>query len=196
MTTEAEKTALRVRMRGLRRRLADELPDADERAARQLPISRFGRFSTVAAYWAQGSEMNPRPLLATILDIDPVRIRAALPAAPDRDSPLRFRLWTPEMRLTPDAMGIPAPPAAAEDVLPNLVIAPLLAFDRQGGRLGQGAGHYDRTLANLRRQRAVFVLGLAYAGQEIDSVPTDRHDQRLDAIVTETEFIEVVKTGG
>ena len=196
MSTEADKTALRARMRGVRRRLAEDMPDAAERAARHLPVSRFGRFRTVAAYWAQGSEMNPRPVLETVLAIDPVRMRPALPVATDRRAPLKFRLWTPDARLIPDAMGVPAPPPAAEEVLPNLVIAPLLAFDRKGGRLGQGGGHFDRTLQNLRRVRAVFVLGLAYAGQEVRTVPVGPHDQRLDAILTETEYIEVAREGG
>jgi 5-formyltetrahydrofolate cyclo-ligase len=78
-----------------------------------------------------------------------------------------------------------------EAVAPDLVIAPLLAFDRKGGRLGQGAGHYDRTLANLRALKPVFVLGLGYAGQEVAEIPLEAHDQRLDAILTETEYIEV-----
>ncbi len=193
MTTGADKRALRVRMRGVRRRLSEALPDASEQAARRLPASRFSRFSIVAGYWAQGSEMNPWPVLDAIRAIDPLKVRLALPAAVDRDSPLRFRLWTPDQRLAPDAYGIPAPPPTAEDVLPNLVVAPLLAFDRNGGRLGQGAGHYDRTLKTLRQARAVFVLGLAFSGQELDAVPTDAHDQRLDAILTETEYIEAAK---
>jgi 5-formyltetrahydrofolate cyclo-ligase len=193
MTTAADKTALRVRMRGLRRRLTESLPDAPEQAARRLPLSRFGRFRVVAGYWSQGSEMNPRAVMEAIRAIDPVKIRLALPAAVDKDSPLAFRLWAPGQPLVPDAYGIPAPPPAAEEVLPNLVIAPLLAFDRKGGRLGQGAGHYDRSLKNLRQLRAVFVLGLAYSGQELDVVPTDAHDQRLDAILTETEYIEAAK---
>src|SRR5690242_9681831 len=154
MTTGADKTALRVRMRGVRRRLAEAMPDAAEQAARRLPVSRFGRFSTVAGYWAQGSEMNPRPVLEAIRALDPTKIRLALPAAVDADSPLHFRLWTPDQPLVPDAFGIPAPPPGAEDVLPNLVVTPLLAFDRMGGRLGQGAGHYDRSLKNLRQARA------------------------------------------
>jgi 5-formyltetrahydrofolate cyclo-ligase len=74
-----------------------------------------------------------------------------------------------------------------------LLLTPVVAFDRAGGRLGQGGGHYDRTLANLRRQRPVFVLGVAFAGQEVEAVPMGRHDQRLDAIVTETAYIEVGK---
>jgi 5-formyltetrahydrofolate cyclo-ligase len=71
-----------------------------------------------------------------------------------------------------------------------VVFAPLLAFDRRGGRLGQGGGHYDRTLANLRRMKSVLVIGLAYAGQELHEIPMEPHDQRLDAILTETGYQE------
>lgn len=195
MTESLSKAELRVKMRGLRRRLADAAPDAAQRAARRLPVSRFSRFSTVAAYCAQGSEMDPGPILAAILDLNPGRTKACLPVAVDKKSALAFRLWQPGEPLIPDAFGILSPPAASPQVTPNLVITPLLAFDRKGGRLGQGSGHYDRTLANLRRQRPVFVLGVAFAEQEVPSVPTDRHDERLDAIVTETEYIEVAREG-
>ena len=68
------------------------------------------------------------------------------------------------------------------------MIAPLLAFDRLGGRLGQGGGHYDRTLAGLRRTGPVFVLGLAYAGQEVDRLDLEPHDQKLDAVLTEAGY--------
>ena len=76
---------------------------------------------------------------------------------------------------------------------PDLIIAPLLAFDRTGGRLGQGGGHYDRTIEALRARGSLFVIGLAYAGQEIDAVPREPHDQPLDAILTELGYIEVRK---
>jgi 5-formyltetrahydrofolate cyclo-ligase len=194
MSSDADKTALRVRLRGVRRRLAEEIPDAAQRALRWFPATRFARFRTVAAYWAQGSEMNPRPLLDAILALEPGKIRAALPVAVDRKSALKFRLWRPNEPLAPDAFGIPSPPPTSEEVLPNLVITPLLAFDRKGGRLGQGAGHYDRTIKTLKAQRAVFVLGLAYAGQELKAVPMAPHDQRLDAILTETAYIEVARS--
>jgi 5-formyltetrahydrofolate cyclo-ligase len=190
-----DKKTLRVEMRVLRRHLADEAPDAALRAARRLPVSRFSRFSLVGAYCAQGSELDPGPILQAVLELNEGHAQACLPVALDKTSALRFRLWRPDQPLEKDACGIPAPPASAPEVLPNLLITPLLAFDRHGGRLGQGGGHYDRTLANLRRQRPVFVLGVAFAGQEIETVPTGPHDQRLDAIVTETEFIEVAREG-
>ena len=195
MAQTLSKTELRVKMRGLRRRLAEDYPDAAQRAARRLPVSRFSRFATIAAYCAQGSEMDPGPILSAILELNP-RTKACLPVAADKRSPLVFRLWQPGEPLIPDAFGILSPPEDSPQALPNLVITPLLAFDRQGGRLGQGAGHYDRTLANLRRQRPVFVLGVAFAEQEVDAVPTARHDERLDAIVTETEYIEVGREAG
>jgi 5-formyltetrahydrofolate cyclo-ligase len=191
VTEPLDKTALRVRMRALRRRLAEEAPDAAERAARRLPLSRFSRFRIVAAYRPQGSELDPQPVLDAILGFDPGFATPVLPVAVDKNSPLKFRYWNLQDRLVPDAFGILAPPPSAPELVPNLVIAPLLAFDGKGGRLGQGAGHYDRTLANLRKARPVFMLGLAYAGQQVDDIPVERHDQRLDAILTETGYIEV-----
>jgi len=191
VTEPLDKTALRTRMRALRRLLAEGTPDAAERAARRLPLSRFSRFRIVAAYRPQGSELDPLPVLEAILGFDPGFATPVLPVALDKTSPLSFRHWNPQDRLVPDAFGIPSPPPSAPPLVPNLVIAPMLAFDRRGGRLGQGAGHYDRTLANLRKVRPVFMLGLAFAGQELDAIPQERHDQRLDAILTETEYIEV-----
>ena len=196
MSEPLTKDQLRVQMRGLRRRLAEATPDAAQRAARRLPVSRFSRFRTIAAYCAQGSEMDPGPILSAILALDPGKAQACLPVAAARNAPLTFRLWQPGEPLVPDVFGILSPPATSPEALPNLVITPLLAFDRKGGRLGQGAGHYDRTLMNLRRQRPVFVLGVAFAGQELPAVPTASHDERLDAIVTESEYIEVAHDRG
>jgi 5-formyltetrahydrofolate cyclo-ligase len=193
VTAPLDKKTLRAEMRILRRRLLDETPEAARRAALRLPVSRFGRFSVVGAYCAQGTELDPGPILQAILELNPGHTRAALPVAAEKNAPLIFRLWRPEDPLKPDAYGIPSPLSSAPQVLPNLMLTPVLAFDRNGGRLGQGGGHYDRTLANLRRQRPVFVLGVAFAGQEIDAVPMGAHDQRLDAIVTETAYIEVGK---
>lgn len=168
--------------------LAAANPDAAERAAEALPFDVMPRFSIVSGYHALGSEMDPAPLLA--------RFRAAgaltaLPVAKDRESPLSFRAWSPGDTLIPDGFGIPSPDPDAPEVTPSLVIAPVLAFDRAGGRLGQGAGHYDRTIAALRKRLPVFVLGLAYTGQEVAALPLEPHDIPLDAILTENGYIPV-----
>lgn len=187
MTAALDKTALRLRMRVLRRALAAAQPDAAERAAAAAPLERLAGFKAFGLYHPQGSELDPRPLARRLAANGAA---AALPAAEARDGVLAFRAWDLHAGLAPDAFGVPAPPLEAPHAVPQLVIAPLLAFDRKGGRLGQGGGHYDRTLANLRAAGAVFVLGLAYAGQEVAEIPMEPHDQRLDAILTETGYIE------
>lgn len=188
MTPPIDKGALRKRLRGLRRRLAHELPHAAEHAAAHLPLYRLPPFHVFSLYQPVGSELDPRPLLARLRHRG---ARAALPATRGRDEVMCFRLWEPHMRLEPDPLGIPAPPHFTPEVEPDLVIAPLLGFDRAGRRLGQGAGHYDRALAALRARKRVFVVGLAFAGQEIAELPHEDHDERLDAILTETDYIEV-----
>ena len=188
MTPAFDKTALRLRMRGLRRRLADETADAAFRAAEALPLARLPRFATAALYYAQGTELDPTPLAERLMAMG---VATALPVARARDGLLQFRAWRPGESLEPDAVGVPSPPETAPVVTPGLVVTPLLAFDRRGGRLGQGGGHYDRTLQNLRAAGAVFVLGLAYAGQEVDEIPMEPHDQRLDAILTEAGYVAV-----
>jgi 5-formyltetrahydrofolate cyclo-ligase len=188
MSPVPDKTALRARLRGQRRRLHAELPDAARAAAQRLPLDRLPPFSAFSGYQPMGSEIDPAPLMHRLAETG---ARPCLPVAESRDAPLEFRLWDPRAGLEPDAFGILAPPLWADAVVPDLVICPLLGFDRRGHRLGQGAGHYDRTLANLRAARPVFVLGLAYSGQEVDELPDEAHDERLDAILTETGYIEV-----
>jgi 5-formyltetrahydrofolate cyclo-ligase len=183
-----DKAALRAQMRVMRRRLAAEAPDAGVRAAALWPAPVFAGHELFALYHPSGSELDPTPLRARL----PAGA-VALPVAQARIGPLIFRLHQPGDAMVPDALGIPSPGPAAAAVTPDVVFAPLLAFDRRGGRLGQGGGHYDRTLANLRRLKPVVVIGLAYAGQELPEIPMEPHDARLDAILTETEFIPVVR---
>ncbi|MDP3173261.1 MAG: 5-formyltetrahydrofolate cyclo-ligase [Phenylobacterium sp.] len=186
--SQTDKAALRARMRTLRAELARAGPRAGEIAAADLPMERLPAFAMFSGYHASGSEMNPSALIRRISQTGAM---FALPVALAKDQPLIFRAWEADMDLEPDAVGVPSPPASAPELHPDLVICPLLAFDRRGGRLGQGGGHYDRTLANLRALKSVFVLGLAYSGQEVDAVPMGEHDQRLDAVLTETGYFEV-----
>jgi 5-formyltetrahydrofolate cyclo-ligase len=179
---------MRARQRLVRRALAAERPDAAARAAEVLPIDRLPAFAVFSGYHALTSELDPSPLIRRLALTGAM---LTLPVVLDPAAPLAFRAWDPHDVLVPDALGVPSPPPSAPSLPPDLVITPLLAFDRRGGRLGQGGGLYDRTLANLRAAKDVFVLGLAYAGQEVDQVPAEAYDQRLDAILTETDYIVV-----
>ena len=189
------KTALRLDARARRKALMVEHPEADWMAAdhadAMLAATGRTRAGVVALYKALGAEVDPRPLGETLRKAG---WTLALPAVVAEDAPLVFRAWTPGEPLAHDLSGLSAPLATAKEVRPDLVIAPLLAFDRQGGRLGQGGGHYDRTLEALRGEPAppTFV-GLAYSGQERGDLPREPHDQPLDGILTEAGYIGVRK---
>jgi 5-formyltetrahydrofolate cyclo-ligase len=187
VSASSDKAALRARLRGLRRALALSRPGAAADAAARMPLDRLPAFTVLAGYHALGSELDPGPLIRRLAATG---AKLALPAAPRRDAPLVFRLWEAGDGLAPDAFGVPSPPSTAPETAPGLVIAPVLGFDRRGVRLGQGGGTYDRTLANLRALGRVFILGLAYSGQEVDEVPAEPHDQRLDAVLTEAGYLE------
>ena len=179
------KSDLRAQLRLRRRELTGMHPDAGARAAEHLPLNQLPQFTVVSGYHPLGGEIDPWPVLNRLAAAG---ARIALPVALDRHSPLIFRAYAQGQPLELDAVKIPAPTEAAETLIPDLVIAPLLAFDRGGHRLGQGAGHYDRTLQSLRERGNVWVIGLAYAGQQIERVPYEPHDQPLDAILTETSY--------
>lgn len=183
-----DKAALRRQMRRRRLKLAQAEPDAAQRCADRLPLERLPPAKVAAGYHPQGGELDPGPVLARLAGAG---LAIAYPAATSRDAPMAFRAWTPGDPLVPDAFGVPAPGPEAAGLFPRIVVCPLLAFDRAGGRLGQGAGAYDRAVANLRAAGPVFLLGLAYSGQEVAQLPRETHDEPLNAILTETEWIEV-----
>ncbi len=181
---------LRQETRALRRTLARQAPRAAEDAARHLPDNLLGRFPVVSGYHPLGGEIDPGPLMRRL---EAAGALLALPVTLDRDAPLIFRCHRPGERVWPDAIGVPSPSPEAAEIEPDLIITPLVAFDRTGARMGQGGGYYDRTLEVLRGRRPVFALGLAYAGQEVARIPDETHDQLLDAILTETGYIPVRK---
>ena len=180
----SEKSALRREMRARRLELNHTHPDAAERAASWFPVERLV-VNIVAGYSPQGGEIDPTPLMRRLGDRGS---RLALPVAQTRDAPLVFRAWDRADALSPDVFGIAAPTAAGHEVTPDLIIVPVLAFDAQGGRLGQGGGCYDRTLAALRAIGRGFAIGLAFAGQEVTACPKDAYDQPLDVILTESGY--------
>ncbi|MEW9921489.1 5-formyltetrahydrofolate cyclo-ligase [Marimonas sp. MJW-29] len=140
----------------------------------------------LSGYMPIRTEIDPRPAMAEACAHGPVGV----PVIEAADSPLKFALWTPETVMVPGAFGaaIPDDPAFFE---PEILIVPLLAFDRRGGRLGYGGGFYDRTLEMLRAKRPTLAIGFAFAGQEVADLPLEGTDQPLDLIVTEAGVIEI-----
>lgn len=146
----------------------------------------MGWATAVSGFWPIGSEANVMPLL---LALGGRGLDMALPVVPRRGEPLVFRRWRPDDPVDRGPFGIGEPQAAAPELEPDLLLVPLLAFDRAGGRLGYGGGYYDRTLARLRARKRILAVGVAYAAQECATVPRDGHDARLDWVLTETAAI-------
>lgn len=142
----------------------------------------------VSGYWPMEGEMDPRVLMA---DLAARGHALCLPVVQGRGKPLLFRAWRRGDALVGGSLGIPAPGPEATPLVPGLLLVPLLAFDREGFRLGHGAGYYDMTLADLRAAGPVLAVGIAYAGQEVARVPREAHDQPLDWVVTEGEAIRI-----
>lgn len=177
----AAKRRLRVEMIERRKRLA--LPSAGVALARQ--VTTLGPFATgaaVAGFYPMPPEIDVLPSLIAFAGAG---YTVSLPVVVGRKQPLIFRSWIPGGALASGVLGIPYPPEGNPEVEPSVLLVPLLAFDRRGHRLGYGGGYYDRTLADLRVKGPVFAVGVGYAFQEVDEVPADSIDQRVDAIATD-----------
>jgi 5-formyltetrahydrofolate cyclo-ligase len=141
----------------------------------------------VSVYWPIRSELNTRLLIEALCDKG---VTVALPVMTAVRRPLRFRAFAPGDNLAKGPFGLSEPSAVKPLLDPDIVFAPLAAFDRRGYRLGYGGGIYDATLEELRARKRVFAIGLAYACQEAPAIPSEPHDQRLEYLLTEREAIE------
>ena len=175
---------MRRQARERRERLAPEERAAAAERLRDRFLSEIEAPSdaVVSGYWPIEAELDVRPLLHSLADRGH---RVALPLVAGRGLPLRFREWRHGEPLESAGFGLMQPSDRATEVEPDLLLVPLLAFDRAGDRLGYGAGYYDLTLAALRRKKPALAVGVAFAAQEVDRVPRDPWDEPLDWIVTE-----------
>ncbi len=181
------KQILRERMKSERRAAAKNRPDAGAHAARIFFQSiENGDDAIVALYYPIKYELDTEPLAAALTERNNV---IALPVTGDRNAALTFRSYSPGDDLIPGAYGEKIPGDNASTVTPTIIVTPLLAFTRGGGRLGYGGGYYDRTLAALRKAGDVLAVGYAFGAQEVDAMPLSPLDQPLDWIVTEREAI-------
>lgn len=186
ITAQSLKEDVRSRMRRTRSILPTAVRDAAAEAlCRQVASLNLRAGSTIAGYWPVGTEIDTRPLL-TQLHKDGHTVALARTMAPM--TALRFCRWTPGMNLVSDILGFPTAPAE-DEVTPDIVLVPLLAFDDYGYRLGQGAGFYDRTLQALRRHHPTRAIGIAFACQRTDALPVEPHDEKLDSILTEAGLV-------
>jgi 5-formyltetrahydrofolate cyclo-ligase len=132
----------------------------------------------LSGYMPMRTEIDPLPAMARFAG--PV----CVPVVPGKAVPLLFRAWSVAAEMVDGPFGARVP-AAGDWLVPQVLIVPLLAWDRRGYRLGYGGGYYDRTIQGLRARGGCVAVGFAFAAQEVPEVPIDGNDERLDAIVTE-----------
>jgi 5-formyltetrahydrofolate cyclo-ligase len=154
-------------------------------AVARVPVAVVdGEPTTVSLFLPIGTEIDTRPLAERLRNRGHV---VALPVMQARSAPLLFRAWAPGSPLVERKWGIREPADDAPVVTPRVLFVPLLAFDRQGFRLGYGGGFYDRTLARLRAEPELpTAIGLGFDCQRVDAVPHLDYDQRLDLVLTES----------
>lgn len=187
-TVAAAKRALRGNAKFLRGRIgAEERLHAAESLARHaatvplfaVPVEN----GVVGVYFPIGGEIDVRPLVAWLRRLG---WRIALPVVEKADAPLTFREWREDAPLVVGAFGTQQPGEDAPVCRPGVLLLPLLAFDAAGFRLGYGGGYYDRTLAEMEETGPrVAAVGVAFAIQEIEMVPHESWDRRLDMVLTE-----------
>lgn len=171
----AQKAALR---RAMRARQATQNPALGEQlTAFVLASAMIPPNAVIGGFMPLQDEINIVPLLHALHKSGH---RLALPETPPKGEALIFRTWTPTTKMHTGRFGTLYP--AADPIVPDWLLVPLLAFDLKGQRLGYGGGYYDRTIASLPN---AFRLGCAYAIQQVDNVPTEPTDQPLHAIATE-----------
>jgi 5-formyltetrahydrofolate cyclo-ligase len=141
----------------------------------------------VSGYWPLAGEIDVRPLMTRLVDLG---FEGALPVVTAPGRPLDFRRWRPGQALIEGPFGTRHPEPGEPSLRPDIVLAPLLAFDDLGRRLGWGGGYYDRTFEALRRRGPVLAVGIAFAAQRVDTVPHAPHDRRMDWIVTEESWMK------
>lgn len=177
------KAILRERMKGERKAAAKARPDAGVHAAsnfmRAIPLKEN---AVVSLYFPMRDELDTEPLVAALIE-DGATV--ALPIVAKKKAPLIFRAYAPGDDLVSGSYGELVPAQSAPEATPDILVIPLLAFTRNGGRLGYGGGYYDRTLEKLRKSGNPLAVGYAFGAQEVDALPLTPLDQPLDWIVTE-----------
>lgn len=190
ISIDAAKRAMRTDMDQVRNALSAPEREAGADALRGtgLAFAAPSSRAVISGYAAIGTELNLWPLLETLAASGhPI----ALPVTVGKGAPLIFRAWNPETPLKTGAFSVPVPDENAPELEPEILLVPLLAFDRQGFRLGYGAGFYDRTLSKLRARGSVTAIGIAFDEQRVEAVPHDAYDEALDWMLTPSGPIEI-----
>ncbi|MBL4852970.1 MAG: 5-formyltetrahydrofolate cyclo-ligase [Robiginitomaculum sp.] len=180
--TTLNKTKARNAAKAIRHGLTLARPGAGSELLRHWPLLGI-KSGTIAGYIPIHTEIDVWPLMGALVEAGHT---LALPRIRRPGHPLTFHTFNVGDKLVRGPFGTKEPVRSAPVISPDVILLPLLAYARDGSRLGYGGGYYDRTLNALRSHAKIFACGVAFSGQEVPTLPTDGHDQRLDGVLTET----------
>lgn len=185
---QEDKKSIRAQALKARERIPPEQAKAASMAvAKQLVGVIKSTNSVVAGYWSARNEVDLGEALAQLSERGH---ELCLPVIEAPGEALFFRRWRIGHPLELGKFGIRIPPESEPALMPGAIIVPLVAFDSAGHRLGYGAGYYDHTIRQLREhENSVQIIGAAYSMQQVERIPAEAHDEKLDAVVTEKEVL-------
>ena len=138
----------------------------------------------IAIYWPIGSEIDTKPSIAALAEFG-----ATISLASTENGDIKYRLWTPDTRIDINKLGIII--NSKEVKSPDIIICPLIGFDKDLNRLGRGGGYYDKSLYEYKN---IIKIGFAYSIQQIKMLPIEKHDVNMDVIITEKHIFNKMKT--
>ena len=145
------------------------------------------KFKFVAIYYPIKSEISPLKLVSISKKLG---LTVSLPVMFKGLKSLSFKVWSGDQKLKKSYYGILEPSYENKFIIPEIMIVPLLAFDKNLNRLGYGKGYYDTTIKDIRNKGRLFLtVGLGYDNQEFPKIPIEKHDQKMDVIMTEKKII-------
>jgi 5-formyltetrahydrofolate cyclo-ligase len=192
MNIDETKKLARAEAAAIRKQASADNPDAGEKLRDQIVEHAIQLGLSlpyhVSAFLPIGSEIDTLPTMRSLADLGHI---TALPVVIGKDQPLIFRKWFVGEKLVPGAFGTSEPLASEPEIIPEILLVPMLAFDAQGYRLGYGGGYYDRTIEKFEKLGPITTVGIAFSAQHVDTVPRGPHDRSLQWVATERDLIRV-----
>ena len=182
------KLNLRKKFFELRKNISSEhaLFASQKIANKAEEIVKIFKPKVIAGFYPFKHEVNTLPLLGKLFSLG---CKLCIPITPTNNKPLKFKEWHPKQVLQKGRFGILEPPKTSRTIQPDLLLVPLLAYDKFGNRLGYGGGFYDRYIEKIEKIKKVIKIGLAFSFQKIKDIPLNQYDKKLDFIITEKEIL-------
>lgn len=178
------KDDIRFKAKRFRQTLRPDMDAAEKACEMFFETCKPQKESIIALYWPMKDEFSTQLILEELLEKG---FTCCLPVTQKDGRALKFAKWTKNDPLQEGAYKVHEPVVddKTQWLEPDIVVVPLIAFDRLGNRLGYGAGHYDATLEKLRSEKDILAVGVAFAEQIVlFPLPAEDHDQRLDLVIT------------